>query len=177
MTPVSLLNTHQHFFLMGLGVDRLCEGTLTVFGPGFVPVRCGRHLAFLSAIAFSFLYRRNCRVVSATRRKRDESDGCHRLFQTVSKRSFQWIADRFFKVLDCLRWDHFFRYQRNLPMWLRKFYFKESTQLLTWKPVRTFSKPGILMGIWSYQVNRYIESFLVLILNGYDRLQTSIVLR
>jgi hypothetical protein len=41
--------------LIGLGVDRLCAGTLTVFGPGFLSVRWGRQTA-LSAISLtSFL--------------------------------------------------------------------------------------------------------------------------
>jgi hypothetical protein len=44
----------SHFLLMGLGEERLCGDTATVFGPGFLPTLWGRHLA-LSAICAHLL--------------------------------------------------------------------------------------------------------------------------
>ena len=51
-TVVQLTTTsyrHLHFGKV-LGVDRLCAGTLTVFGPGFFVVRTGRHFVLVAIV-------------------------------------------------------------------------------------------------------------------------------
>lgn len=52
---VSLL-AYLHFG-SGLGTDRLCAGTVTVFGPGLPVVRVGRHFTLLTIYITSFLRR------------------------------------------------------------------------------------------------------------------------
>lgn len=52
---VSLL-AYLHFG-SGLGIDRLCAGTVTVFGPGLPVVRVGRHFTLLTIYISSFLRR------------------------------------------------------------------------------------------------------------------------
>ncbi len=39
-----------HLGLIGFGVERTCGFTRTFFGPGFLPVRTGRHVVFGFAI-------------------------------------------------------------------------------------------------------------------------------
>jgi len=47
-------SAYLHFFLIGLGLDRLWGFTATVFGPVFLVVLVGRHLIF-AKILTSFL--------------------------------------------------------------------------------------------------------------------------
>jgi hypothetical protein len=39
-----------HFLSIGLGVDRVCGDTGTVFGPGFFPVRSGRQMTLVAIL-------------------------------------------------------------------------------------------------------------------------------
>jgi hypothetical protein len=70
--PRSTVSYLAHFLLMGLGVDRLYGCTVTIFGPGFFSVRCGRQTALfaISLSPFRGLIAAACRQEASGRRKR-----------------------------------------------------------------------------------------------------------
>src|SRR5689334_4081362 len=72
---------------MGLGVDRLCDGTLTVFGPGFFSVLCGRQTTVFAILLFSFLEpdAPACRQRNPAEKKRTATKGNGHRFATLSR--------------------------------------------------------------------------------------------